>query len=111
VEASGSTVRSDEVRHIYYLYFGGADYPGSYAVTAWKVCAGKSPCTVYGWRTLADVPPVVSPARPDNASFLFTKDERNAQLSLWNCRQVQRDNPAQCMPGTAAPRPAAKTAP
>ncbi|MFT3966549.1 MAG: cell wall hydrolase [Sphingobium sp.] len=100
VEASGSVIRGDDARHVYYVYFGGEDYPGTYAVTAWKVCAGKSPCTVYGWRSLADIPAVVVGAAPANHSFMFSKNEHGAQQSLWNCNQIQRDNPAQCIPGT-----------
>lgn len=102
VEASGGVARSDEARHIYYVLFGGNDYPGSYAITAWKICAGKSPCSVYGWRSAAAIPDVVIGGRPGSASFSFTKREGGTQESLWNCKEVARDNAAQCLPGTVA---------
>ena len=100
VAATGSVRVADDVRHVYYVYFGGDDYPGSYAITAWKICAGKSPCTVHGWRTLAEIPATATGAIPASVSFSFTKGDDGRQTSLWNCRQVARDNPHQCLPNT-----------
>lgn len=100
VPATGGIVREDAGRHIYYVHFAGSDYPGSYAITAWKICAGKSPCTVFGWRSQTDIPTIVTDTPPNMMGFAFYKNE-NAQKSLWNCRETTRDNKAQCLPGTA----------
>lgn len=100
VAATGGVVKSDEARHIYYILFAGDDYPGSYAITAWKICAGKAPCTVYGWRSAADIPQIVQSARPNGVTFAFQKSDTGSHQSLWNCRQIARDNKSQCIAGT-----------
>lgn len=107
---SGAIVRADEARHIYYVYFGADEYPGSYAVAAFKICAGKSPCSVQGWRSVSAIPAVVAEGRAGSPSFSFSKSGSGAQESLWNCREIARSNPAQCLPGTA-PAPSAVAAP
>lgn len=104
VAATGSVVRADEARHIYLVHFPGADYPGSYAVTAWKICAGRSPCTVYGFRGDDALPATVGAGPPPGMIFSFRKDG-SSQTSLWNCQLIDRDNPAQCMAGTLRTRP------
>lgn len=78
-------------------------FPGSYAIVAYSLCKTKSACIVAGWIKPEQIPaalPVPVPALR-TVSFLYRK---NSQLgrdqAFWNCRQLPRDNPAQCLPGT-----------
>lgn len=107
----GSTVRlMDEAKAEYGLELDGTAFPGSYAIVALAICKGKPACTVMGWTKAERIPatlPVPMPAMR-SASFLYRKTASGREDAYWNCRQFQRDNPAQCLPGTEPePRPAA----
>jgi hypothetical protein len=78
-------------------------FAGGYAVVAYTLCKEKPACIVAGWIKPEQIPaalPVPVPALR-TVSFLYRK---NVQLGrdqiYWNCRQLPRDNPAQCLPGT-----------
>ncbi|MEO6093962.1 MAG: cell wall hydrolase [Novosphingobium sp.] len=78
-------------------------YPGSYAIFAYSLCKTKPACVVQGWIDPRHVPAVLGP--PERSlyalSFLYRKDaRRGGEEFQWNCRQIARENKAQCLPGT-----------
>lgn len=101
VATAGSVVRADDARHIYYVYFREGEDAGRYAVAAWNICAGKTPCKVSGWTKVDDVPGAVSAGESRGAIFSFEKSTDGKQQSRWDCQRVQRSNAAQCLPDTA----------
>jgi len=78
-------------------------YPGDYAVAANALCRARRACIVAGWTRPELIPaklPVPLPALR-TVTFLYRKNaDLGRDMSLWNCRQVQRSNPEQCLPGT-----------
>jgi hypothetical protein len=82
-------------------------FPGSYAVVAYALCKAKSACIVAGWIRPELIPaalPVPLPALR-TVSFLYRKNvDIGRDQAFWNCRQLAREDPAQCLPGTEAPR-------
>ncbi|AEG48170.1 cell wall hydrolase SleB [Sphingobium chlorophenolicum L-1] len=99
---SGGVVRSDDWRGIYYAYFSPADYPGHFAVRAVEICASRKTCSVYGWGAVAQVPVAVTEARPAQILFIYSKAPGRADMVQWDCQRMARDNPRQCLPGTAS---------
>ena len=101
----GSILRlMDNASGQYVLQLNPAAFPGSYALAALSLCRDKPECTVMGW-----LQPNLIPASMPSAggmlptlSFLYRKDAaRGVEQLAWNCRQVVRSDPKQCMPGTA----------
>jgi hypothetical protein len=82
-------------------------YPGSYAIVAYALCKAKPACIVAGWMRPELIPaalPVPVPALR-TVSFLYRKNvDLGRDQSFWNCRQLARDDPAQCLPGTGPAR-------
>jgi hypothetical protein len=80
-----------------------AAFPGSYAIVAYSLCKTKPACIVTGWIKPEQIPaalPVPVPALR-TVSFLYRKNTMLGRDQIfWNCRQLARDNPAQCLPGT-----------
>jgi hypothetical protein len=77
--------------------------PGGYALTALAICTGKPVCTVMGWLKRAKMPremPVV-PAMLQSVSFLYRRNiDLDREQVFWNCQQIPRLEPVQCLPGT-----------
>jgi hypothetical protein len=82
-------------------------FPGSYAIVAYSLCKAQPACIVAGWLRPELIPaalPVPLPALR-TVSFLYRKNvDAGRDQSYWNCRQLARADPAQCLPGTEAPR-------
>jgi spore germination cell wall hydrolase CwlJ-like protein len=82
-------------------------FPGSFAVVAYALCKAKPACIVAGWLRPELIPaalPVPLPALR-TVSFLYRKNvDIGRDQAFWNCRQLARDDPAQCLPGTEATR-------
>lgn len=80
-------------------------YPGSYAIVAYSLCKAKPACIVVGWIKPEQIPaalPVPVPALR-TVSFLYRKNNMLGRDQIfWNCRQLPRDDAAQCLPGTGA---------
>ena len=106
----GSIVRlANEENNEFGLELPGDAYPGDYALAAYALCKAKPACIVTGWIRPELIPqslPVPIPALR-TVTFLYRKNTQiGADQSFWNCRQVQRENAAQCLPGTGpAPAP------
>ena len=82
-------------------------YPGSYAIVAFALCKGKPACIVAGWTRPELIPAALPVPIPSlrTVSFLYRKNvELGRDQSFWNCRQLARDDPAQCLPGTGPVR-------
>jgi hypothetical protein len=97
----GNVVKvSDNALGTYLLQLDPAAYPGGYAVAAWNICKGRSPCRVLGWRNPANVP-VALPLKGDwrsTLSFSFERSAANVEAAYWNCHEIMRANPTQCLP-------------
>ncbi len=89
----------------YVLQLDPAAFPGSYAVAALSLCHDRPDCTVMGWLQPQLIPASISrrlAASMPTVSFIYRKDQaRGVEQFSWNCRQVARADPKQCMPGTA----------
>ncbi|CAN5337143.1 hypothetical protein BH09PSE3_BH09PSE3_04200 [soil metagenome] len=75
--------------------------PGSYALAALALCRGKAECTVMGWRDGAAMPAKLSDveARRGAMSFVYQRSANQPEKILWNCGQIKRDQPGQCLTG------------
>ncbi len=87
----------------FFIEVDAATFPGSYATAAVALCRGKPKCQVFGWRDAqrmgTDLP--LSETSAQALSFYF--EHRNgADRALWNCTQIPRSNPTQCLPATPA---------
>lgn len=103
----GSTLRlMNDATGQYVLQLDPGAFPGSYAVAALSLCRDRPECTVMGWLQPQLIPASISAATASTQtlSFIYRKDQaRGVEQFGWNCRQVARTDPKQCMPGTAAP--------
>jgi hypothetical protein len=103
-DLDGNIVRlADPATNLFFMQVDPGAFPGSYAVAAWKICGDRSPCRVAGWRSAADIPqrlPLTGDWRA-RLAFWFEKGGVAGQRSQWDCRIFPRDNPQQCLPGTA----------
>ncbi len=107
----GAIVRlMDEGKSEFGLQLDPAAFPGSYGIVALGICKARPTCTVMGWTRPERIPPAlpVPPAVLRTVSFLYRKQAGHEDV-YFNCRQIPRDNPAQCLPGTE-PDPPAKPA-
>lgn len=109
----GNAVRAaDDETGVFFLALDPAAFPGSYAVVAWRMCADRFPCRVLGWRNPTDVPkalPLTEPAR-SSLGFEFAKSADGIETTRWNCRQMPRSRPDQCLPETGKIAPPATPA-
>jgi hypothetical protein len=111
VEIPGANLRGSILRLMnnatgqYVLQLDPAAFPGSYAVAALSLCRDKPECTVMGWLQPQLIPASISAAMATmpTLSFIYRKDAtRGLEQFSWNCRQVARSDPKQCMPGTGS---------
>ena len=80
-----------------------ATFPGSYATAAVALCRGKATCQVFGWRDAQRMGTVLPLSETAAQALSFYFEQRNgADRALWNCMQIPRSNPAQCLPATPA---------
>ncbi len=109
-EVPGANLRGSVLRLMnsatgqYVLQLDPAAFPGSYAVAALSLCHDRPDCTVMGWLQPQLIPASISAAMASmpTLSFIYRKDtSRGVEQFSWNCRQVARSDPKQCMPGTA----------
>lgn len=77
-------------------------FPGSYALLAYKICKDRTPCRVTGWRDANAIPTVrqASNAESRKESFFYQRLGPGNETALWNCKEMPRSNPSQCLPGT-----------
>lgn len=90
-------------------------FPGSYATRALGLCAGHGRCMVLGWRDPAlhaSALPLTAGAR-SGLSFVYVRDASSgSEGTYWNCTQIPRSNPEQCLPqGSALDRLLARVQP
>ena len=107
----GNIVRLKDEQHArYVLQLDRTAFPGSYAIVGYTICADKLDCEVLGWTLPSDLPRAflpVPPSQMQGLAFLYEKHAaRGAPQMQWNCRQMPRANPAECLPGTASTTPA-----
>lgn len=87
----------------FFIEVDAATFPGSYATAAVALCRGKSSCQVFGWRDAQRMGTVLPLSETAAHAMSFYFEQRNgADRALWNCTQVPRSNPAQCLPATPA---------
>jgi hypothetical protein len=85
----------------------GAD-PESLPALAQSFCAGRARCRILAWRDPARAPGSfpVDPALLADMSFSYIHITGSGLArSLWNCDQMPRPVPAQCMRGRTSPEP------
>lgn len=93
----------DTAKAQYVLELDAAASPGSYAAAALEICKGKRACTVMGWLKPERMPKAlpVTPSMMGGVSFLFRRQVAlKREQVLWNCVQLPRQDPLQCLPGT-----------
>ncbi|HEX8447049.1 MAG TPA: cell wall hydrolase [Sphingomonas sp.] len=76
-----------------------------YPAIAAALCGERAACMVAGWIDPDRVParlPIPLPALR-SASFVYRRAGDGTPQLRWNCRQIPRADPAQCLPGTSAP--------
>jgi spore germination cell wall hydrolase CwlJ-like protein len=100
----GSIVRlKDEEGSQYILQLDPSASAGSYAVTGFTICSGKSNCIVMGW-TGSDHVPRSFPVLPNSLRSLAFLYRRSSILDsaqpFWDCRRFPRPVAGQCLPGT-----------
>ncbi|MDB5725748.1 MAG: hypothetical protein JWQ16_2502 [Novosphingobium sp.] len=79
--------------------------PGRWALTALDQCAGRRDCQVlvYGDSNQLERNRSAPGQARDKPLFLFIRDAASGMtVSLWDCSQVQRPSPTQCLPGPGA---------
>ncbi len=87
--------------------------PDLYPALAAKACGERAICKFGGWTDARKVPTALPVLASDLATmtFSFLRDRNfGYQRTLWNCQQVKRPDPAQCMK-TQAFQPAATPSP
>jgi hypothetical protein len=111
LEVPGANLRGSILRLMnsatgqYVLQLDPSAFPGSYAVAALSLCGDKTECTVMGWLQPQLIPASISAALASTPtlSFIYRKDQAHGvEQFSWNCRQVARADPKQCMPGTGS---------
>ena len=109
-EVPGANLRGSVLRLMntatgqYVLQLDPNAFPGSYAVAALSLCRDRPECTVMGWLQPQLIPASISAATAsmETLSFMYRKDQaRGVEQLSWNCHQVARTDPKQCLPGTA----------
>lgn len=103
-DLGGNSVRGyDPSQASFILQLTPGGFAGSYALIAYKLCKGRTPCRVAGWRDGANVPRdnrVTDQARR-TATFLYERLGPGNETARWNCREVAREDTSQCIPGTS----------
>lgn len=101
----GALVRGQATDH-FFLQLDPETFPGNYATAAVALCKGKPSCTVFGWRDPAQMAAAapLTDAQRAALSFFFVQNGDLAFKALWNCQQIKRKNPAQCL-GPTGPLP------
>ncbi|MFT4025267.1 MAG: cell wall hydrolase [Novosphingobium sp.] len=96
----GSVVRAEPDPNVFFLQLEDRDFAGNFAISALAVCKNKPVCRVYGWTDPAHIGQHLPLAEPQKAalSFYYERAADGSDKALWNCRQVVRKNPAQCLP-------------
>ena len=77
--------------------------PGTFAVTAFTICAEKSDCFVFAWADEHDVPRAlpVLPIAMRTMAFMYHKSSVFSDARpFWDCRRYARPLKNQCLPGT-----------
>lgn len=79
--------------------------PGRWAMAALGKCSGRADCQVlvYGRGDQLERNRAAAPESREAPLFLLIRDGSSGMtVFLWDCRQVQRSNPDQCLPEGAA---------
>ncbi len=74
--------------------------PETYPMLAAKACGDREICRYAGWLNRADTPTTLPmhPTQIATMTFSYLRDCKfDFKRQLWNCRQVTRPNPTQCM--------------
>jgi spore germination cell wall hydrolase CwlJ-like protein len=101
----GSVVRGrSESSDHFFIEVAPTSLTGSYATAAIALCKGKPSCKVLGWRDSRAMAgnTKLTPAQSAALTFLYVRKDAENDRALWNCAQVERSNPAQCLPGDPA---------
>ncbi len=100
----GAIVRlKDDDAGQYVLQVSPAAAPGSFAVTAFTICADKPDCLVLAWADERDTPRTlpVLPMAMRTMAFLYRKSSvLGSARPYWDCRRYRRAVKGQCLPGT-----------
>ncbi len=83
----------------FFLQLDAATFPGNYATAAIALCRGKPSCAVLGWRDAAHMGQTLplGQEQREALSFYFVHGADGQDKALWNCQQISRSNPAQCL--------------
>jgi hypothetical protein len=79
--------------------------PGRWAMAALGKCSGRPDCQVLIYASGDQLERNRSAAADSREAplFLFIRDASSGMtVSLWNCQQVERPNPSQCLPAAGA---------
>lgn len=96
--ALGSPVASDPDSFV--MLLDPALIPAEYAVYAQRLCGERTRCKLLGWADPAHLPRTlpVQPQQIERMTFSYLRDRSNRfEKALWNCDQIPRADPAQCM--------------
>lgn len=96
----GNVVRSEPDPNVFFVQLEDHDFPGNFAIAALAICKNKKVCRVFGWTDPSHIGQQLPLAEPQKAALTFYYDRSadGTDQALWNCRQVARQNPAQCLP-------------
>jgi len=104
----GAVVRlKDDDAAQYVLQLSPGTPPGSFAVTAFTICADKPDCLVLAWADERDVPRAlpVLPIGMRALAFMYRKSSLIGEARpSWDCRRYPRPVKGQCLPGTGTGR-------
>ena len=94
----GTLVRG-EASNLFFIQIDPAAFPGTYATAALAICKGRANCTVLAWRdpAMMAVAAPLTDAQSRALSFYYHRDGQG-ERALWNCSQVDRPTPSQCLP-------------
>ena len=80
--------------------FGSGTLSESFPAVAAKACGDRSFCRYMAWSDRSQTPTALplTPAQTAAMTFSYLRDRTSSyEKSVWNCQQVRRADPAQCM--------------
>jgi hypothetical protein len=95
----GALVRGGTPTNTYFIQLDPGRFAGNYATAALAICKNRNACTVLGWTD----PAAMSTSLPlreasgRHLTFYYHRDGQG-ERALWNCDEVKRSNPSQCLP-------------
>lgn len=102
----GAIVRlKDDDAGQYVLQLAPTAAPGTFAITAFTICAEKADCLVMAWADEQDVPRTlpILPLVMRSMVFMYRKSSVLGDARpFWDCKRYPRSVKGQCLPGTGS---------